>query len=177
MRTVSPCNPNIREASRMLIHRPSPLVGPVGTRPLGTSIAPSISSASSPWMAEGGTVFNRQMSAIYPPTWPTLTPPFTLRTALSGRQVCQQRTENSRYSKHRRRIGLRPPAEPRETAVVNLTKKTLNAPRENGDADRRPQLMTSPRTLAPQPRDATKKSERNRRSVSESTGRETSAPR
>ena len=22
-----------------------------------------------PWMAEGGTVFNRQMSAIYPPTW------------------------------------------------------------------------------------------------------------
>ena len=26
-------------------------------------------------MAADGTVFNRQMSAIYPPTWPTLTPP------------------------------------------------------------------------------------------------------
>ena len=29
------------------------------------------------WMAEGGTVFNRQMSAIYPPTWFNLPPPIT----------------------------------------------------------------------------------------------------
>ena len=29
------------------------------------------------WMAEGGTVFNRHLSAIYPPTWSNLTPPIT----------------------------------------------------------------------------------------------------
>ena len=29
------------------------------------------------WMAEGGTVFNRQMSASYPPTWSNLPPPIT----------------------------------------------------------------------------------------------------
>ena len=29
------------------------------------------------WMAEGGTVFNRQMSAIYSPSWFNLPPPIT----------------------------------------------------------------------------------------------------
>ena len=52
--------------------------GPADTIPLGTSLSPSIGSFSTLWMATGGTVFNRQMSAIYPPAWSNLTPPFTL---------------------------------------------------------------------------------------------------
>ena len=30
------------------------------------------------WMAEDGTIFNRHLSAIYPPTWSNLTPPITV---------------------------------------------------------------------------------------------------
>ena len=40
-------------------HPPSPPVGPVDTRPLGTSIPPPISTTSNLWMAEDGTFFNR----------------------------------------------------------------------------------------------------------------------
>ena len=32
------------------------------------------------WMAEDGTIFNRHLSAIYPPTWSNLTPPITATT-------------------------------------------------------------------------------------------------
>ena len=56
---------------------PSPPCEPADTIPLGTSLAPSMGSTMTLWMTEGGTVFNRQMSAIYPPAWSNLTPPFT----------------------------------------------------------------------------------------------------
>ncbi len=51
---------------------PSPLVGPAGTLPRGLSIAPSTPSTSNPWMTKGGTVFNCQVTPIYPLAWSTL---------------------------------------------------------------------------------------------------------
>ena len=52
------------------------LSGVRSTLPLCTSLAPSIGPTSNLWMTAGGTVFNRRKSAIYPPTWSTLAPPF-----------------------------------------------------------------------------------------------------
>ena len=73
-------------------HPPSPPVGPAGIRPPCTSIAPSIGSTSNLWMTAGGTVFNRRLSAIHPPTWDTLPPPITWLAPVECRQ---------------RRVGLR----------------------------------------------------------------------
>ena len=39
-------------------------------------------------MAADGTFFNRRLSAIYPPAWPTLTPPIT-HDPLLGKEVIQ----------------------------------------------------------------------------------------
>ena len=47
------------ETSRILIPSTITAVGPVDTRPPGTSIPPPISTTSNLWMAEDGTFFNR----------------------------------------------------------------------------------------------------------------------
>ena len=98
LRYSVPVQPEHREASRMLM--PSTITALRTRRYDSTWYIPGTihGSRMTLWMAEDGTIFNRHLSAIYPPTWSNLTPSITMAPSLRcAWEGCRSVLDSIRY--------------------------------------------------------------------------------